>query len=124
MTRVVLPHLLANENIPWPSIAMLRLHGLDVLAVAEAHRGASDVDVLRLACEQQRWLLTYDRDYGALVFERGLSPPPAILLFRQEPLPATRAAELVLPLLATPHDIEGFFVVIGEHTLRRRSFRG
>lgn len=115
--------LLANENIPAPSIALMRSAGVDVLSVAESHRAISDVEVLKLAREQSRWLLTYDRDYGALVFERGLAPPPAILLLRQESQPATRAAELILPLLEKPEEIEGYFVVVGERTLRRRPLR-
>lgn len=115
--------LLANENIPAPSIALLRSAGVDVLSIAQLHRGISDIDVLTLAREQRRWLLTYDRDYGALVFERGLEPPPAILLLRQESQPATRAAELVLPLLETPEEVDGYFVVVGERALRRRPLR-
>lgn len=119
----MLPRLVADENFPAPSVAQLRVHGVDVLAIAESHRMASDTEVLRLAREQRRWLLTYDHDYGELIFKRGLPPPPAILLFRQEPCPATRAAELLLPLLALPRDVEGFFIVVGERTIRRHSFR-
>jgi predicted nuclease of predicted toxin-antitoxin system len=115
--------LLANENIPAPSTALLRSAGVDVPSIAQTHRAISDIEVLKLAREQCRWLLTYDRDYGALVFERGFEPPPAILLLRQESQPATRAAELVLPLLETPQEIEGYFVVVGERALRRRPLR-
>lgn len=116
------PRLLANENVPIPAIKLLRDRSVDVLSIAESFKAMIDTDVLRLAREQGRWLLTYDRDYGALVFERKLPPPPAILLFRQEPFPATRAAELVLPLLETPESIEGHFVVVGERSIRHRAF--
>ncbi len=116
------PRLLANENIPAPAIALMRAEGLDVLAIAETHRGIADAEVMRLAREQQRWLLTFDSDYGALVFERGHAPPPAILLFRPEPFPATRAAQLLLPLLVNPERIEGHFVVVGERLIRQRAF--
>lgn len=113
--------LLANENIPAPSIALLRSADVDVLSIAQSHRAISDIEVLQLAREQRWWLLTYDRDHGALVFERGLEPPPAILLLRQESQPATRAAEL--PLLETPEEVDGYFVVVGERALRRRPLR-
>ena len=52
--------LLANENIPAPSIALLRSAGVDVLSIAQTHRAISDIEVLKLAREQCRWLLTYD----------------------------------------------------------------
>lgn len=115
----MLPRLIANESVPAPSVVLLRAHGVDVLAIAESYRSIGDAEVMRLAREQKRWLVTYDRDYGTLVFERGLPPPPPILLFRQEPFPATRAANLLLPLLETPGDIEGYFVVVGERTVCR-----
>lgn len=113
------PRLLANENIPRPAILHLRRAGLDVLSIAETLPAGSDQVVLALARAQGRWLLTYDRDYGELVFRRGLPAPPAILYFRQEPFPATRVADLVLPLLELGAEIEGYFVVVGEHNLRR-----
>lgn len=50
--------LLANENIPAPSIVLLRAAGVDVLSIAQAHRAISDIEVLKLAREQCRWLLT------------------------------------------------------------------
>lgn len=110
--------MLANENFPAASIRLLREHGVDVLAIGESCPGARDPQVLDLACAQQRWLLTYDRDYGELVFRRKLPAPPAILYFRQEPYPATRAAVLTLPLLERAREIEGFLVVVGEKSLR------
>lgn len=115
--------LLANENIPASSISLLRSAGVDVLSIAQSHPGMSDSEVLTLAREHSRWLLTYDRDYGVLVFERGLEPPPAILLLRMESQPSTRAAELVLPLLEAPEEIDGYLVVVGERAMRRRPLR-
>lgn len=111
--------LLANENFPMPSIRLLRSRGVDVLAVVETCPATDDATIMALAREQSRWLVTYDRDYGELVFKRNVLPPPAILYFRQEPFPATRAATLILPLLDTPGEINGFLVVVGEQSLRR-----
>lgn len=112
--------LLADENVPLPSIRMLREHGLDVLAVIEACPRASDTSILQFACDQGRWIATYDRDYGELVFKHGLRSPPAILFFRQEPFPATRAASLILNLLSREAELTGHLVVVGERSLRLR----
>jgi len=115
-----MPRLLADENFPLPSVRMLREHGLDVLAVVEACPRASDTGILQLACDQGRWIATYDRDYGELVFRQGLRSPPAILFFRQEPFPATRAAGLILNLLSREAELAGHLVVVGERSLRLR----
>lgn len=76
------PPLLANENFPAPSIRLLRDRGHDVAAVAEGAGGLADPEVLALAVAEKRWILTFDRDYGELIFARGLAAPPAVILFR------------------------------------------
>jgi predicted nuclease of predicted toxin-antitoxin system len=84
--------LLANENFPVPAIRKLRVAGVDVVAVIETMRSASDQVVMAYARREQRWIVTFDRDYGDLIFREGLLPPPAILfsgrrLIRSSSLP-------------------------------------
>jgi hypothetical protein len=43
------PRLLANENVPAPSVTLLRNAQFNVLAIAESHPGLSDRSVLDLA---------------------------------------------------------------------------
>ena len=114
------PDLIVNENFPVPSVRLLRDRGVDVLSVQEMMPGATDEAVLAKATVSGRWLVTFDRDYGELVFSRQCAPPKAILYLRQEPIPPTRPAEWVLELLSEPSLVEGHLVVIGERTIRRR----
>ncbi len=114
------PRLLVNENFPAPALQVLRNRELDVVAVAEVMRGAADEEVLTAAHEQGRWLITFDRDYGELVFKEGRACPPAIRYPRQESYPPAHAAELALRALAEPAEVDGFFLVITEATVRRR----
>lgn len=60
--------LLLNENFPAPSTSLLRQFGFDVLSVAEEFAGMKDADVLSIAVREGRWLITFDRDYGGLLF--------------------------------------------------------
>lgn len=55
---------LADECIDAGLVTRLREAGHDVLYAAEVSSGASDADVLRLADEQDRVLLTEDKDFG------------------------------------------------------------
>lgn len=114
--------LLANENFPAPAIRKLRAAGVDVVAVSEVMPAASDKEVMEYARREQRWIVTFDRDYGDLVFREGLLPPPAILFFRQEPYPPDRPADLVLAMLSEPQQAEGCMVVISERNIRRKHF--
>jgi len=114
--------LLANENFPAPAIRKLRAAGMDVVAVIDTMRSAGDREVMAYARREQRWIITFDRDYGDLVFREGLLPPPAILYFRQEPYPPERPADIVLAMLADPQQLEGCIVVISQQNIRRRRF--
>ena len=114
--------LLANENFPVPAIRKLRAAGVDVIAVIETMPSVSDRVVMAYARREQRWIVTFDRDYGGLVFREGLLPPPAILFFRQEPYPPERPADIVLAMLSEPQLLEGCMVVISQQNIRRRRF--
>ncbi len=72
--------LLADENLDGPIVAWLREQGHDVLWMAESLPGADDAKLLELASAQERLLITLDRDFGDLIFRRGMRPPGAILL--------------------------------------------
>lgn len=114
--------LLANENFPAPAIRKLRAVGVDVVDVREAMPSASDKEVMAYARQEQRWIITFDRDYGDLIFREGWLPPPAILFFRQEPYSPEHPADLVLAMLSEPQQVVGCMVVIGQRSIRRKRF--
>ncbi|MBN8764070.1 MAG: DUF5615 family PIN-like protein [Thiobacillus sp.] len=115
------PPLLVNENFPAPALKRLRAAGFDVVAVAENMPGASDRVVLERARELGRWLVTFDRDYGELVFLHELQPPPAIVFIRQAPVPPDAPAEWLTSLLSDPALQAGYFITLGSKTIRRRA---
>jgi predicted nuclease of predicted toxin-antitoxin system len=76
------PCWLLNENFPQPSVRRLRSIGWDVAAIGEDSPSIDDEVVMDRARAEGRWLATFDRDYGELVFKRGLIAPKLILLLR------------------------------------------
>ena len=112
--------LLMNENFPAPALKLLRDLGVQAESVQELMPGAPDPAVLAYAREQGHWLVTFDRDYGELVFARGELPPVAIVYIRQQPYPPTRPADLLLSLLSRAGDVEGHFVTVSEQSIRLR----
>lgn len=112
---------LADENIPAPSVELLRRRRLDVTSIAELFPASVDRDVLALAVQERRILLTFDRDFGELVFFHGRQPPPAIVYFRFEPLSATEPGDILMRLLEnTTIDLIGMMNVVGRAVLRQR----
>ena len=116
----MIPRLLLNENFPAPSTGILRAHEVDALSIAEAIQGASDDEVLRIAVAEGRWIVTFDRDYGELIFRRGAAPPPAVVLLRVRHYAPQEPADWVLELLRTPEDLVDQFVVFTRDGIRKR----
>jgi predicted nuclease of predicted toxin-antitoxin system len=60
--------ILADENIGRSIVEYLRYNKHDVFWIKEGYCGITDYEILKLALKNQRILLTYDQDFGSLVF--------------------------------------------------------
>lgn len=112
---------LANENFPLVSVNRLRQQGYDVTAVIEDSPGAKDQDILIQANQEQRIILTFDRDYGELIYKLMLSAPKGVIYFRFRPSAPEEPAEFVLRLLAMDRfSLTGKFTVAERDRVRQR----
>jgi predicted nuclease of predicted toxin-antitoxin system len=73
---------LANENIPYDAILALRDKGHDVLWIRVEAPGTNDADVLKRAINEERILVTFDKDFGELAFRFRLPAQCGIILLR------------------------------------------
>jgi len=112
---------LADENIPFTSVKLLRESGLDVVSVGESQPGLADQNVLELAHKKGLALLTFDRDFGELIFKQKLPYPPAVVYLRFKPISPTEPAQVLLSMLDKLKSIEGEFVVLDRDSLRKRA---
>lgn len=113
---------LANENFPDPSIHILRGRGLDVRSIRTDAPGIPDLEVIAKAKAEDRIVLTFDKDYGELIFKHGMEHPPAVLFLRYRGADPTVAATLVLELVASGTTLDGRFTVIEEEGIRQRIY--
>jgi hypothetical protein len=93
-----------------------------VVSIAESFPGIDDVDVLGRAVDEQRWLVSFDRDYGELLFSRGLPPPPAVILLRTPSYRPTDPATWLMQLAQEPQARLGMFTVFDGGSIRGRPF--
>jgi predicted nuclease of predicted toxin-antitoxin system len=112
---------LANENFPLASVNCLRRVGHDIAATIEDTPGAKDPEVLARAVREGRIILTFDKDYGELIYRLGLPPPAGVVYFRFDPVTPEEPAEHLLRLLiVNDMSLEGRFTVAERGHLRQR----
>lgn len=114
------PRWLLNENFPRPAVQHLRSLGWDVAAIGEDSPSIDDEVVMERACVDGRWLATFDRDYGELIFKRGLPAPPLIVLLRVASYQPAEPADWLLQLYAAQQFQEGHFHIFDGRAVRRR----
>jgi len=73
---------LANENFPKPSIDILRNAGYTVESISETNPGISDIKVIDLAIRKRLTIITFDKDYGEIIFKHAIAKPPEVIFFR------------------------------------------
>ncbi len=74
--------LLANENFPYTSIFYLRNKGYDVLSIGIDNPSITDYEVMTIAINEERTILTFDRDYGELIFRYQYKPEKGVIYLR------------------------------------------
>ena len=62
--------LLANENFPLKSIELISRAGYDIIGTGIDNFGIRDDEVIDLAEKEDRTILTFDKDYGELIFKK------------------------------------------------------
>lgn len=115
MTRV-----LFDENFPAGAVPALEAAGHDVALVAALAPRLDDRGVLALARAESRVLLTFDSDFGDLVFQRGEAPPPAIVFLRLNPIVFDEVVAVALRALRT--NPSACLMVATRSGLRQRPF--
>lgn len=110
----------ADEHIPGKSIKLLRSAGYDVLSIGEDRPSLRDIDILALANEEDRIVITCDSDFGDLVFKRGRKCTTGIIYLRLGPFKSNEPGEIILSYLAiAPDQFEGRFSVVDRTRIRQ-----
>ncbi len=112
--------LLTNENIPLASVDALRKAGHDVISVTEHSPGISDEAVLQIAHDEKRIVVTFDRDYGELIFLRQHPLPDGVLYLRFTPRSPLDPAAYLDILVSSGIELYGKFTTADKEKVRQR----
>ena len=112
--------LLADENIPRFVVEFICSRGHDAIWVGNVAPGIKDREVLSLATTQKRTLITFDTDFGELVFRLGVDAPFGVILFRLPPDSPSGIAQSIVRALESQKDWRNRFSVVDENRIRAR----
>lgn len=113
---------LADENIPSKAIDYLEKDGIDIISIRRFKYGLDDVSVMKLAYDEKRIMITFDKEFGYLVFKKRIKSIGVILL-RFVPLSPQHVAKRISELIEEVPKLEGNFIVVGEEKIRIRFIR-
>ena len=71
---------LADESCDFAVVRLLRNAGHDVVAIAESLPAALDIEVLKLSVQEDRILITEDKDFGEWIFAHGEAMSGVLLI--------------------------------------------
>ena len=114
---------LANENFPKPSVELLREAGFTTKYIAEEFSGISEVEVIEHAVRDNLIILTYDKDYGEMIFRYAKDNPPSVVFFREKGQDPMFAGQILLSILINGNTkLAGGFTVIETNSIRQRFY--
>ena len=112
--------LLLDANISTRLVAPLQEMGHDVVSQLQENPNAADVDILKRAHMEQRIVITYDKDFGELVFKHDAGHFGVILLRTRNESYSTQLATLQEFLNHhTEDEIQEHFWVLTESVSRK-----
>ncbi len=115
---------LANENFPLSSIRLIREAGHRVVSIAQEAPGSKDEIILKLAHAEGLIILTFDRDYGELIYRHKALPPPGVVYLRLTPVSPSEPAEILLNIIN--RNVLSFidtFTIVERGRVRQRMLR-
>lgn len=111
---------LADESLEYSIVLWLRKMNYDVISIAEDFPSVKDEKVLEKATQENRIIITNDKDFGDLVFLNQLPHKGVILLRFKTEVVETKIKFLKFFLKNYSNKIINKFTVIDESKIRIR----
>jgi predicted nuclease of predicted toxin-antitoxin system len=115
--------LLANENFPLQSTLYLKSKGFDIYSIGTDNPSTQDSVVMSLAINEHRTILTFDRDYGELIFKHDYRPQKGVIYLRIHEYEPDEPGKLIEELINKKEfDFDNALTVIDRNGIRQRKY--
>lgn len=112
--------LLLDENVGRSVVQSLISNGYDAVSAVEIGFGMPDADILRLALQEKRVLITLDKDFGQMIYQSRAEHCGVVLLRLQKESSENVGSVLLNFLNSYNGDIIDKFIVVTEDKIRVR----
>ena len=109
---------LADESCDFAVVRALRAAGHDVIAVSDFQRRSVDKELMETAYNEDRVLLTEDKDFGWLTFVAHANSSGVVLIRFPASARKTLAAAVTRLVLELGAEMNGSFVVLQPSSVR------
>ena len=115
--------LLANENFPIKSILYLRSKGFNISSIGTDNPSIQDHAVMTIAIREERTILTFDRDYGELIFKYNYRPTKGVIYLRLDAYKADEPGKIIEDLInKNEFDFDNSLTVLDKSGIRQRKY--
>ena len=102
---------------------LFETQGYDITSIGVDEAGVSDQQVMDIATKQDRTVITYDSDYGELIFKYGFKPNARVIFIRQQPTEPLETAKIIEQLTSnTTLSFERTLTVVDSNSLRQKKY--
>jgi len=114
---------LANENFPLRSTRYLRNKEFDIVAIGTDNPGIQDRVIIQPAIHENRINLTFDRDYGELIFKFNYKPQSGVIYLRIEEFEADEPGKITADLVSkNEFNFDNALTVVDKNGVRQRKY--
>ncbi|WP_367392393.1 DUF5615 family PIN-like protein [Lewinella sp. LCG006] len=112
---------LADENFPLASHRFLKNKGFDIKHISlENLSSIKDTEVIEFALKENRIIITFDSDFGELIFKLNYKPQ-GVVFFRWPDFSPTEPGEYISELIDSGEIIiNGYLTVIDRSRVRQK----
>ena len=115
--------LLANENFPIKSIHYLKSKGFDITSIGVDNPSIQDHVVMTIAIREVRTILTFDRDYGELIFKHNYKPQKGVIYLRLNEYKSDEPGKIIEELINKKEfDFDNALTVLDKNGIRQRKY--
>src|SRR4051812_23849930 len=113
----------ANENFPLKSVNYLKNKNFDIKAIGVDNPNIKDSAVMEIAIQEERAILTFDRDYGELIFKHNYKPEKGVIYLRLNEFEADEPGKLIEALINQKEiDFANALTVVDNKGVRQRKY--